>query len=265
MVQGPPGVGAFFRTAGARGSPGKSLVPPFVPLGPFGAVRGPQDGSALRLAVPSRWRRTEGRVDMPETTLPGGLELVREAYKSMEEGLRSRHPTWDRSTDARPAFFGKVVVITQVALQLSMFQEHQLTKPEWWSASFNPPPPPDQQKKLLDSTAVFLGQGYYFSVFSVWERCLRTVAMRLDPSGKEGVGDFKSIFSSLLAKTSRKQSEVFFDLLRLWRNTNHTNGLHVSRDGKDRVIEFDGKQFPFRHMQVVDTRDWGYNNSWEFI
>ncbi len=203
---------------------------------------------------------------MPETDLPGGLELVREAYKSMEEGLRSRHPTWDRSADARLAFFGKVVVITQVALQLGMFQEYQLTKPEWWDASFKPPPPPDQQKKLLDETAKFIGQGYYFSVFSVWERCLRSLVRGIDPTAcKGGAAGLNGIYNWLLKRTQRQQSEAFFDLLRLYRNTNHANGVHISEDGRDRVVEVDGRQFPFRHLQVVDMRDWGYNNTWEFI
>lgn len=194
-----------------------------------------------------------------------GMQLLRDRNRAEAVGLETRHPGWDGNSDARIAFFWRAHGIAQSAFVLSTFQTRTLMTEEWWKTAFGQVPSEGDLASCRDEVMRFIGVGLFHSIFSVLEAGMRVMIRHVAPGKfRDGTGSFRDIYVHVLDQAERKDSEAFFDVLRLLRNTIHNNGTYFSPNGRDEVVQFDGRTFEFRHGRVVDFRSWGFDNAYSF-
>jgi hypothetical protein len=75
----------------------------------------------------------------------------------------------------------------------------------------------------------------------------------LDPIAcNNGTSEFLSIYNYLLKKLNLKQYNELLDLLRHIRNTIHNNGVYFHSDGKNKSIQYKGKEYKFWISKPVE-------------
>ena len=157
------------------------------------------------------------------------------------------------ANDARVSWLTGLKKILQNTQLSYLFIRDALSRPTWWQArvsEFEETEIATHIKEYEVGVRIMLIQ----LVQAVLEESMRRIIDQVDPvacKGRAGRASFYSVYSDLLSRTSLERQQPVFNLLRLSRNTLHTNGVFRPVDGKDARVAFRGQTFEFRVGQRV--------------
>lgn len=171
-------------------------------------------------------------------------EILNETKKDYDT-IKDLYP----ERDLRPAFYGLPAnIIYSLFLHASSIDD-TISQPSWW------------QEKLgitIDVAAVKESASFskhaYFIFFlarieSLQRKTINLVSTRFIQHKKPNYTD---IYKEYLKCLSLTNYIPLFEIAVHTRNTIHTNGIFLSRDGNDVTIEWKGVSFVFKHMQSVN-------------
>ena len=69
---------------------------------------------------------------------------------------------------------------------------------------------------------------------------------------KKGIKPYKQIYDHYLTTLSLQEYIPLYDIVRLIRNTIHSNGVYISKDGTDKICSWKTSTFAFKHLQSID-------------
>ncbi len=175
------------------------------------------------------------------------IERVKDGIRDSISTIRAKWPEWERNNDGRWAWFtGAKKILQSYQLSSVCIRDH-LSHAEWWkSRSFEMTE--SEIPEHLKEFSVLQLYGLSNGLFTITEESLRLIVSALDPNAcNEGRSDFKNIYEFLLSRVGLEKHRALFDLHRLIRNTNHTNGVFRPRNGQDVTVVFDGDEYHFRN------------------
>lgn len=196
------------------------------------------------------------------------------------EKLRILYPSWRArgdKLDARPEYFMLLAVILQNVRLSFMFMRGQLCDPEWWrrreSQFFGPQVNDQAYREALEGYQIMGRQYFATQVVSITEYTLATIATsghgRFQLSHSSG---FSNAYEYVLSRTSLLENyRDLFDLLRLVRNTFHSNGYFSGEE--DTVKIYNGRQYDFKLGQqirwdnddMIVMTEWISDAMWEIL
>jgi len=170
------------------------------------------------------------------------------AWKAVKERLGAvRYP----EHEARREYFTHVVVIFRNAYLGYMFIRDQLCDKRWWNEKtddFNL----ELANDIIREYAIMTKFATIHSLAACIEEIFRAIirsapqTFTVSPSA-----EFKSVYEHVFSKISLKRYTKLFDVLRLTRNTIHTNGVFFpvpnSKTGlrEDVTVEYEEQRFSF--------------------
>jgi len=183
------------------------------------------------------------------------IEKIAHLSFDLKEGLKKKYG-WNES-DARITVFNKIINVINTANLGYVFISKYLQKKDWWKEnelfSINEGTIIKTVEEFEMSIRIALIQNVMYAT----ESSFRIFSRAVQPGAcKNGAAEFKSIYSSLLKKTSLQEKEILLDLFRNIRNTMHNNGLFFPPNNKNQEIIFQGKEFHFivgEHCHFVET------------
>ncbi len=190
------------------------------------------------------------------------LQPIRDRAVDDKTAVIALYPSVDPEHDARITAFSKLInVLNSLQLSFTFLSKHLLRK-QWWEAIARTPIPDHDKQLYASEFANFVKVGFVHAMFSSIESSLRLFLRALDPTAcRGGMAEFKSIydclFSSKLA-TAPADGIQLLDLLRLVRNTIHTNGIYFNPRGGNVTLNWQGKMFEFRQGTPVDFVTWEF-------
>lgn len=132
-----------------------------------------------------------------------------------------------------------------------------ICKPLWWQSRFNKNGPSELDAgaiKNFESYTKFSFLVFFFSqVETNFRKIINIVSPQFDPKRDKS---FYSIYTEFFDKTGQKKFNDLFHIMRLIRNTLHTNGVYISNEGKDVKYIWKGELYKFSHLKVVDFLTW---------
>ncbi len=156
--------------------------------------------------------------------------------------------------DARPEYFMLLAVILQNVWLSFTYVRDQLCDRDYWSRV---EPRFTNESSMLEAASGYLTMARQYAAtqtVSITENTLADIAM-------SGHGPFKlttstgfdNVYKYVLSKISLSQEfEEQFDILRLVRNTFHSNGIYSPRNGGDVVKRYGGKEYIFKVGQAIE-------------
>jgi hypothetical protein len=180
------------------------------------------------------------------------LSILVQDFLKIRENLESSYPLWEEK-DGRLTLFTKLVNTTNstlIALSTSYgYIEHVFKGVD------------EKDAKILGHEYFnFVKIGYTHALFSVIESSLRLFMRGLAPTAHNGgTGNFKPLYDDLLVnRLSSPQTDLvkLLDLFRYVRNSIHNNGVFFNSSGVDETVKYNGKNYEFKHGQLIDFVDW---------
>lgn len=168
------------------------------------------------------------------------------AYFNCKENLIKSHPTWNQNKDARISIFTKCAnVFSSTSLGMD-FIMLDLTNDNWWQSKATQKIPAELIQHSIREFDIFLKMSFFHLFFSAIESSFRIFVQALDSNAcNNGKGNFKKIYSWLLATLELYEWENLLDLLRCIRNTIHNNGVYFPLSDKNETIEYKGVIYAF--------------------
>lgn len=170
------------------------------------------------------------------------------AWKEVKECLGAgRYP----EHEARREYFTHVRVVLQNAQLSYMFIRDQLCDEKWWKEKANNFRL-DLANDIIREYAIMTKFATIHSLAACTEETFRAIVraapqtFTVPPSAK-----FKFVYEHVFSEISLKRYTKLFDVLRLTRNTIHTNGVFFpvpnSKTGlrEDVIVEYEGQRFSF--------------------
>jgi hypothetical protein len=139
-----------------------------------------------------------------------------------------------------------VTLIENAQLSYLLLRDH-LTSDTWWQERLEAVSA-DKRDSVLHEYAIMVKWFLLHALFSVIEETLRAI-QRAAPKDIPVRGKYKSIAKvteSVLAVSATEEFNPLFRLVRLVRNTVHTNGVFLPEDEQDVSVEYKGETFGFK-------------------
>jgi hypothetical protein len=191
------------------------------------------------------------------------IEQVKEALQANLQKLDTNYPLWKvkydttpqeyQKHDARREFFVTLRVILQNAQLGYIFTRDQLCNEAWWKKQAG-----EFRLRMADQAIrEYFLMVKFFSVHATamaTEETLRAI-IRSAPTifTVAPTAEFQSVHRHILKVIGLQRLEALFEIIRLTRNTIHTNGIFFPKTGKDIRLPFKERQFEFN---VGKTLDW---------
>lgn len=164
------------------------------------------------------------------------------------------------NTDVRLTQFAKLINVLNSAYLSLVFVDLYLQHQGWWQVLGNGGIPDSDKTIFVNEYLMFNKIGLVHSIFSSIESTFRIYVQHIHPNGAALSRDnFDNIYTSLFAShltSFPAESKQLFDLLRLVRNSIHTNGVYSNRQGNDQNVDYKGVRYSFRHDTPIDSITW---------
>lgn len=192
------------------------------------------------------------------------LDCERDRLNEDLVGLQRAYPSWRVQVDsdspnvaehdARPEYFMLLAVILQNVWLGFIYGRDQLCDRQYWRYV---EPRFTSEQDMLEAAGGYLTMVRQYSVtqiVSITETTLAAIAMcGRGPFNLTTSTGFENVYTYVLSKLSLSQKfEELFDILRLVRNTIHSNGVYLPRNGEDLVKCYGGKEYTFKVGQPID-------------
>ena len=191
------------------------------------------------------------------------IEEIKTAIREIREGLDAEYPSWKAAYDASPAdylshdarreYFVTLRTILQNAQLGFLYIREHLTNQDWW-AEHTGEYHEGTVLQALREHALMIKFFSFHATASATEETLRAIVradppvFRLDPEA----ASFYSIFQRILKLSDcKRQYEDLFEIMRLTRNTIHTNGVYRPANHKNRIIDYGGRTFTFEVGKIL--------------
>ena len=177
------------------------------------------------------------------------IEKISHLLFDLKEGLRHKY-MWNEN-DARITVFSKIINVLNTANLGYVFINKYLKKKDWWKENESLNVNERSIVKTVEEFEMAIRIGLIQNVTYSIESSFRTFSRAIQPGAcKDGFAEFKSIYSSLLKKTSLQKHENLLDLFRNMRNTMHNNGLfHPTKRIKKFIFRI--KNFTSKSESIV--------------
>lgn len=164
---------------------------------------------------------------------------------------RNQAPDQYWTHDARREFFVTVQVILESAQLSYVFMRDYLTNATWWDSNANKVSDAKIESTLKEQAIMI--KWYSFHALAVaTEETFRAIAQSTQSTFPiKGYRSYKSVYSKVLEVLELQKYESFMDILRLARNTLHTNGIYSPEQGGDQQLSYAGELFSFERGQPL--------------
>lgn len=191
------------------------------------------------------------------------IEKVKEAVLANGKRLDRDYPNWGAKAketptdylkhDARRVYFITLRVILQNAQLSYIFMRDQLSNKNWYmkqTGTFRP----ESASQALREYALMVKFFTVHAIAMATEETFRAI-VRSAPSNftVDPTKEFQSVYRHMLKILSMRKFEDLFEVLRLVRNTIHTNGVFFPPNRKNVQLSYVKRQFNF---EVGKTLDW---------
>lgn len=171
--------------------------------------------------------------------------------------IQLEYPTWKSSSiydsldpsdhDSRPEYFMLLSVILQNVWLSFMHARDRLCSREYWSQI---EPKFRSEKDIIRATEGYLTMLRQYSItqtVSITENTLASIATCGSPPFKLTASTgFENAYKHVLSKISSTQDMLDrFEIVRLVRNAQHTNGRYLPKSGEDVTKRYQGKEYFF--------------------
>lgn len=181
-------------------------------------------------------------------------------FLETSEELKEKHPNYSE-TDARLAIFIKCYhVMNAIHLGAVFMRNHGIQK-EWWSNFTDI----NKNQTVIDETLSEYNKTLRFSLVmsipSMIESSLRDFVRKMNSSAcNNGRDDFKNIYSWLLPRLTLNDNEYesLLDLIRIYRNWPHTNGVYLPKNPGNKIISYKNEEFLFEDGEKIKFRTWDF-------
>lgn len=132
-----------------------------------------------------------------------------------------------------------------------------ICKKSWWQSRFNKKEPSELDKGAIKNFDGFTRFSFLVFFFSHIETNFRKIINIISPQfDVKRDKSFYSIYTEFFDKTGQSQFKELFHIIRLTRNTLHTNGIYISNSGEDVEYQWKGELYTFRHLKLVEFLTW---------
>lgn len=189
------------------------------------------------------------------------IEAIKEEIRAVREDLDQKFPAWKAayntnpqdymSHDARREYFVSLRVILQNAQLGFIYIRDHLTQQDWWQAKVGEFRESAVLQTLREHALMVKFFSFHATAVATEETCRAIV--RADPSrfGVDPSGTLYGIYPRLLKLSGCRQYGDLFEVLRLTRNTIHTNGVYRPEKPKNKTITFGGRTFTFEVGKIL--------------
>ena len=198
------------------------------------------------------------------------IEDVKVSLRSIRTGLDDRFPRWKAAYDAsrdylthdaRREYFVALQTILQNAQLGFVFIHDQLTDEKWWIQRVGEYREAMALQALREHALMIKFFSFHAIAVATEETCRAIVRADEDVFKATSTAPFQTIYLRLLKLTKGQTYEPLFELLRLTRNTIHTNGVHRPSNGKNITIAYSERTFDFEVGKILgwmgdDFPDW---------
>jgi hypothetical protein len=203
------------------------------------------------------------------------MSSLSKLFRDEKTRYKADNPAFDEVKDARITVFSKCIVVIHGEWICCMFRTFDL-KTGWWDSiglklknlgmdtqaiqEIEIPTQESDRQLITTEFERFIAFAYLLLLFSSIESSLRIIVDKVHTSkfgNSEGkfIGNFEDIARSVLSNYSKYENLLEF--IRLFRNTNYTNGVYVSKKIADdnNPLQYKGKLYHFIDGHTVDLGD----------
>ncbi|MDY6857365.1 MAG: hypothetical protein SWO11_22205 [Thermodesulfobacteriota bacterium] len=194
------------------------------------------------------------------------LDEVKRLVFSQKNDIDSDFPSWKSKReenqgdylahDSRRELFVSIVTIIENAQLSYMLLGDHLTDNNWWNQRLEEVSE-SKKSSVQKEYAIMIKWFVLHSLFSVVEETLRSI-QRSSPDVFVVNGRFKSIAKiteSILSNSAKTEYQELFKLVRLTRNTIHTNGVFLPENGDNVTINYQEIDFVFNVGGALEWLD----------
>lgn len=177
--------------------------------------------------------------------------------------LDVKHPDWKAKREDYPNEFWKhdarreclaiIHTITENAQLSYIFIRDHLGKSDWWNVTMNSSVSESRIDSVVKEHAIMIRWYSFHMLVMTIEDTLRSI-YTCDKETFSIVGyiNFKKIYTRILEVLKLTEYLDFFEILRLSRNTLHSNGLYSPEDGNDRQFTFREEDYRFEQGKPLE-------------
>lgn len=194
------------------------------------------------------------------------LDAVKRSVFAQRAGIDRDFPEWParrkefgsdyvRHEARREIFVTIVTLLENAQLSYLLLRDH-LTDDNWWKNHLETVSA-EKRNSVLHEYAIMVKWFLFHGLFSAIEETLRAI-QRAAPDQVPAGGKYKSIAKvteALMTASGTEHFSPLFSLVRLVRNTLHTNGVFLPEDGQDSSIEYEGEKFEFKVGEPLSWLD----------
>jgi len=183
------------------------------------------------------------------------LQPIIQRLQSNIEKLDSEFPSWKEKRaagtdytqhDARREVLVTLKTVLENAFLSYIFLRDCVTNEAWWSDKLTGVTI-DKKVSVAKEQAIMIKWFLFHAIVMSLEETLRAIVRSVpDTFGVRPDAPYQRIYQRILKTSNLRQFESLFDVLRLTRNTLHTNGLFFPDNNKDRTITYKNYEFIFQ-------------------
>ena len=157
----------------------------------------------------------------------------------------------NKERDVRVTAFTTLAnVCVSTSLGFGLYGKH-LLREEFWQEELITPMPPEVITGIQKEFEQFLRLGFVHFNYMALESAIRSLNKAIAPHFSDH--NFTCIYENLLRETGFSRYKCLLKLLRLLRNTLHTNGYHNKPDDS---VTYHGKVYHFKNGTMPPYFDW---------
>lgn len=177
------------------------------------------------------------------------------------EDLDRRFPQWKAGYDANPQdylnhdarreyFVSLRIILQNVQLGFVFIRDH-LTHEDWWHRQIGEFRESAVFQALREHALMIKFFSFHTAAVATEETCRAIVGADQSTFGVDPGGSFHTIYKRLLKLTHCAPSEDLFEVMRLTRNTIHTNGVYRPQSLKNQTVSYGGRTFTFEVGKIL--------------